>query len=61
MKASLKRRKVLMAVGYSIIEFKKDYILADILHTAEMKCMRKKNTTTLIMRQKDVKTIYLNF
>ena len=42
MKASLKRRKVLMAVGYSIIEFKKDYILADILHTAEMKCMRKK-------------------
>ena len=42
MKASHKRRKVLMAVGYSIIEFQKDYILADILHTAEMRMYEEK-------------------
>lgn len=61
MKACLKRRRVLMAVGYSIIEFQKDYILADILHKAEMRIYEEKKYHYTHHAAEKVKTIYLNF
>lgn len=50
-----------MAVGYSIIEFQKDYILADILHKAEMRIYEEKKYHYTHHAAEKVKTIYLNF